>query len=180
MEPRTPSDEALLLSGDPEDFGRFYDRHVDSLLAYFQRRTLDPEVAADLTAETFAAALVARTRFQRRETPAAAWLFTIAQRRLADHGRRGRTEDRMRRRLRMERIPLSAEDASVIRMMGDEVAYALVAELPAPQREAVRAHVIDDRSYEQIAHMQHTTAATARQRVSRGLRSLRDKAGGAG
>src|SRR5690348_15293156 len=35
------SDEALLLSGEPEDFGRFYDRYVRSLLAYFQRRTRD-------------------------------------------------------------------------------------------------------------------------------------------
>ena len=56
------TDEALLLSGEPEDFGRFYDRYVRSLLAYFQRRTRDPEVAADLTAETFAAALAARAR----------------------------------------------------------------------------------------------------------------------
>ncbi len=42
-----PSDEALLVSGRPEDFGRFYDRYVRSLLAYFQRRTRDPEIAAD-------------------------------------------------------------------------------------------------------------------------------------
>jgi DNA-directed RNA polymerase specialized sigma24 family protein len=44
------TDEALLLSGEPEDFGCFYDRYVRSLLAYFQRRTRDPEAAADLTA----------------------------------------------------------------------------------------------------------------------------------
>ena len=36
------TDEALLLSGDLEDFGRFYDRYVRSLLAFFQRRTRDP------------------------------------------------------------------------------------------------------------------------------------------
>ena len=54
------TDESLLLSGDLEDFGRFYDRYVRALLGFFQRRTGDPEAAADLTAETFAAALVAR------------------------------------------------------------------------------------------------------------------------
>jgi hypothetical protein len=31
-----PSDDSLLLSGEPEDFGRFYDRYVRSLLAYFR------------------------------------------------------------------------------------------------------------------------------------------------
>ena len=54
------TDEALLLSGDLEDFGCFYDRYVKALLAFFQRRPSNPEVSADLAAETFAAAMVAR------------------------------------------------------------------------------------------------------------------------
>ena len=36
-------------------------RHVEDLAAFLMRRTRDAELAADLTAETFAAALVART-----------------------------------------------------------------------------------------------------------------------
>ena len=93
----------------------FYDRHVRTLLGYFARRTGDPEVAADLTAETFASAIVARRRFRRGGPPAVAWLFTIAQRRLVDYQRRGRVEERMRRSLAMERRPVSAEDADLIR-----------------------------------------------------------------
>ena len=58
------TDDELLSSDDPEAFGVFYDRHVKSLLGYFARRTREPEVAADLTAETFASALVARRRFK--------------------------------------------------------------------------------------------------------------------
>ena len=99
------TDEALLLSGDLEDFGRFYDRYVRSLLAFFQRRTRDPEVAADLTAETFAAALVARARYEPRTAAAAAWLFAIAHHKLTDYRRRGSAEDRMRARLGMEPRP---------------------------------------------------------------------------
>ena len=64
------TDEALLLSGELEDFGRFYDRYVTSLLGFFQRRVLDPEAAADLTAETFAAAMVARPQFRAEATAA--------------------------------------------------------------------------------------------------------------
>ena len=59
-----PTDEDLLGSDDPDDFGVFYDRHIRALLGYFARRTGDPEVAADLAAETFASALVARRRFR--------------------------------------------------------------------------------------------------------------------
>ncbi len=77
------TDDGLLLSGAPEDFGRFYDRHVRTVLGYFQRRTGNPELAADLTAETFAAALVARRRFKPGPVPASSWLFGIAQHKLA-------------------------------------------------------------------------------------------------
>jgi len=170
-------DEDLLLSGDPEDFGRFYDRYVDMLLGYFARRVHDPDVAADLTAETFAAALVARKRFRRATTPAVAWLFGIAQHKLADYRRRGAAEDRMQRRLGIERVPVAEEDAEQIAMLGRDAAWQLIDELPPDQREAVRAHVLEDRSYGDIAADSHTSEAVVRKRVSRGLGALRSRMG---
>ena len=172
------SDDTLLLSGDPEDFGRFYDRYVESLLAFFQRRTHDPESAADLTAETFAAALVARPRYEARATPAAAWLFAIAQHKLTDFRRRGSAESRMRARLGMEPVPVGAEDAEMIRWLGEEVAVAMVADLPSEQRDAIRAHVLEDRDYAEIARSGQLSEATVRKRVSRGLQVLRERVGG--
>ena len=168
------SDDDLVLSGDPEDFGRFYDRYAEALLGYFMRRTGDPEIAADLTAETFAAALVARRRFRRGATPAIAWLFGIAQHKLADQRRNGHAEDRMRRRLGMEPVPLLSEDVEVIRWLGDEVAAQLVDRLPADQRHVVREHVIEERAYAEIAREEQTSQAAIRQRVHRALRALRD------
>jgi RNA polymerase sigma-70 factor (ECF subfamily) len=172
------TDEALLLSGDLEDFGRFYDRYVRALLGFFQRRTSNPEVAADLTAETFAAALVARSRYRPQSADATAWLFAIAHHKLTDYRRRGRAEDRMRARLGMEAVPVGAEDVELIHWLGEEVATQLVEELPEDQREAVRAHVLEDRGYAEIAADERLTEATVRKRVSRGLRVLRDRVGG--
>jgi RNA polymerase sigma-70 factor (ECF subfamily) len=170
-------DEDLLLSGSPEDFGRFYDRYVDMLLGYFARRVNDPEIAADLTAETFAAALAGRKRFRRAETPAVAWLFGIAQHKLTDYRRRGSAEDRMRRRLGMERVPLGEDDRELIAMLGRDAAWQLIDELPPEQREAVRAHVLDDRPYAEIALGADTSEAVVRKRVSRGLGALRQRMG---
>jgi RNA polymerase sigma factor (sigma-70 family) len=172
------TDEALLLSGQPADFGRFYDRHVRAVLGYFQRRTRNPELAADLTAETFAAALVARRRFQPGPAPASAWLFAIAQHKLADLQRNGRVEDKMRRRLGLERLPVSADDASLIALLGDEVASQLIEELPPDQAAAVRAYIVDDRPYDEIAGSAGVSEATVRKRVSRGLATLRARVGG--
>jgi DNA-directed RNA polymerase specialized sigma24 family protein len=55
------SDTDLLLDGRScsEPFGVFYERHFASVLAFLRRRVRGPEEAFDLTAETFAAALVA-------------------------------------------------------------------------------------------------------------------------
>src|ERR687894_328491 len=54
-------DDALLTASrrDPEAFGAFYRRHERAVFAYFRRRVPTPELAADLTAETFAAAQLA-------------------------------------------------------------------------------------------------------------------------
>jgi hypothetical protein len=58
----TVSDEELLVAsvGDEEAFAAFYRRHARPLAGFFMRRTGDGELAADLTAETFAAALASR------------------------------------------------------------------------------------------------------------------------
>jgi RNA polymerase sigma factor (sigma-70 family) len=172
------SDEELLGSDDPEAFGMFYDRHVRTLLGFFARRTGDPEVAADLTAETFASAIVARERYVVQDAPAVAWLFAIARRRLADYHRRGRVEQRARRTLAMERRSLSTEDADLILLLAEDAAFALLAGLPSDQRAAVSAHVIDGRGYPELASELQVPEATIRQRVSRGLASLRRASGG--
>ena len=171
------TDDELLSSQDPEAFGVFYDRHVRSLLGYFARRTGDPEVAADLTAERFASALVARRRFKPGGAPAAAWLFAIAARRLADYQRRGRVEQRMRRSLEIERRVISDADAEMIRLLGDDAAESMLAELPPEQRGLIAEHVIEGRPYDELAGELHTSEAALRQRVSRSLSSLRGRKG---
>ena|SRR3712207_1028770 len=167
------TDEELLLSGLSADFAAFYARHVEAMLAFFMRRTGDPEAAADLTSETFASAIVARKRFQCGETPASAWLYTIAARRLVDFRRRGHAEDRARRRLGMQRRVPDEEDTAYIRLLADDIAVELLADLPGDQRAAVAARVLGDRSYPEIAAALGVPEPAVRMRVSRGLARLR-------
>ncbi|HEV3376843.1 MAG TPA: sigma factor [Thermoleophilaceae bacterium] len=60
--PAGPEDADLLARGDADSFARFYGRHARRLAGWLMRATGDAEAAADLTAETFAAALAARKR----------------------------------------------------------------------------------------------------------------------
>ena len=80
----------------------------------------DPELAADLAAETFAAALVAARRFRGGGAPASAWLVGIARNVLAGSVRRSRVEDRARRRLGMEPIALDDELLARIERLGGD------------------------------------------------------------
>jgi RNA polymerase sigma-70 factor (ECF subfamily) len=157
----------------------FYERHALQLLRFFARRTFDAEVAADLTAETFAQAFASRSRFRQQEAGGGqAWLFTIARRQLSRFRRRRRVEVRARERLGMPMRRLSTEDADRIdelidfEWVGRQVASAL-SKLPRSQREAVTLRVIEGKSYVDIARASGCTEVTARARVSRGLHRLR-------
>ncbi len=175
------SDEELLraTAQEPEAFGVFYRRHVDAVLRYVLSRTRRPELAADVTAETFAAALEQHDRFDPRRGPARAWLLVMANSRMLDGARRGRVEERARRRLGM---PLRVLDDAALEALEDRLDAAqfdvarLVDDLPAEQRAAVLARVVDGREYAEIAASQAITPVAARQRVSRGLQSLRTRA----
>jgi RNA polymerase sigma-70 factor (ECF subfamily) len=174
----TATDDELLAATDATSFECFYRRHFEAVLAFFARRTRDPELAADLTAETFAAALVARRRYRPGRGRADSWLFSIAYRKLSDTRRRGRAEDRALRRLGMQPPELSEDDLAWIEQLADaDQASPLVSELPAEQRDAIQAYVVDERDYADIARSAGTSQATVRKRVSRGLTVLRRRMG---
>src|SRR3954470_18226012 len=97
-----------------DDFGAFYERHVDTVTAYLSRRTRRPDQTFDLVAETFARALEHRSRYDARRGPAIAWLLGIARNLVVDAARRGRVADAARVRLGME--PITLDDAQLERI----------------------------------------------------------------
>ena len=176
----SPSDEELLegSAACPEQFVAFYDRHVAGLLAFFGRRTFDSQVAADLTAETFAQAFAARKRFQNPGPGAApAFLYTIARRQLGRFVKHQHVESRYREQLGMEAISVApdalerAEELIDLERVREQVADALDA-LKGTQREAVVLRVVEGLSYPEAARQAGCSEALMRQRVSRGLKRL--------
>lgn len=170
--------ELLVLSREqPDAFGELYRRHAEGLLRYFARRTLDPEAAAELTAETFAQAFASRVRFRDRGLGAAAWLYGIARHQLGRLFRDGAVESRARRRLGMTERTVSPEDYERIEELIDfqplrrALAGALEV-LSEDHREAIRLRVMEGRSYPELAELLACSEATARARVGRGLRRL--------
>jgi RNA polymerase sigma factor (sigma-70 family) len=180
MDNRQHSSDAALLAAiaarDGAAFSVFYRRHVPAVLAYLMRETRDPETAADLAAEVFAAVLLAAGRYTAQTESATPWVIGIARNKLLMSWRRGRVEARARHRLGFEPMPLSDGDLAQI----TEVAHAgsgslldLVDSLPPDEQDAVRSRVLDDRSYSEIATELECSEMVVRKRVSRGLARIR-------
>ena len=164
-------------AGNRDAFGVLYERRHELVLAFLLKRTRNPEVAMDLMAETFAAALVALLdRPPAIVGSAAPWLLTIARNTMIDSYRRGRVESTARRRLALE--PMQIDDSDVERVLRiaaeTDLLIALSEELPADQFDALRARVLDERGYEEIARQLACSAAVVRKRVSRAIATLRE------
>jgi RNA polymerase sigma factor (sigma-70 family) len=179
------TDEALLIAArtDAEAFTRFYRRHAAPVLGYLVRRTRDPELGADLAAETFACALEGLARFDPERGSGVNWLFGIARHQLLYTLQRGSVERRARDRLGMPRIELDDEDLErILALAESESTAALLADaleaLPPDQRAALDARVVGEQDYDAIARTTGTAEATIRKRVSRALNSLRGALGG--
>jgi RNA polymerase sigma factor (sigma-70 family) len=177
------SDEELLAATahDAEAFAVFYRRHLRSVLAYLVHRTGRSDLAADLAAETFAGALQSAPTY-RSSGHARGWLFAIANNKLADSARRHAVADRSRKELGMAAVDLTDDDLERAEELLDAQRLdlgALLDELPADQREALQARIVEERDYRELAAEWSCSEAVVRQRVSRGLNALRRRLGAA-
>jgi len=162
---------------DPAAFGVFYDRSERQILAFFIRATGRADLAADLTAEVFAAALGSLVAYRPELGTPKGWLFGIARHQLGSLWERGAVEDRARRRLGME--PLILDDPALERVeelaSGDGLVLELLDELPVEQRQAIAGRVLEEHSYSALAESLSCSESVIRKRVSRGLQSLRSQ-----
>src|SRR5262249_21600463 len=166
-----PTDADLLAAArtDASAFRAFYERYAERVHRYHLRRTREPEVAYDLTAETFAQAWFARGRFRDRvDGSAGPWLFAIARNVLVDSVRRRRLERSACERLGVVVEASADPDESWLDGL-DEALDGALDDLPAGQGDAIRLRVVDELEYEDVARELGTTPAAARVRVHRGL-----------
>ncbi|WP_053226861.1 RNA polymerase sigma factor [Solirubrobacter soli] len=159
-------------------FVAFYRRESEFVLRFCARRVLDADAAVDLCAETFAQAFRGRGSFRgRTDLEARAWLLTIARRQVGRYLKKGALDRRAREALGVRTpVLLDGEAEEIERWAGlaplrDALGEEL-ARLSDDQREALRLRVVEELPYPEVARSLGVTEATARARVSRGLRAL--------
>lgn len=163
----------------PEDFSRLYAAQAPALLRFFVRRTLAPEVAVDLVAETFAVAFEDRARFRGHgDDEAGRWLYAIGRRCLADFFRHKDIEQRAYRRLGIRLRPLTEDEFDRIEQLAatEELRDAIgqaYSQLSDLEREVLELRIVQSLPYAEVASSLGITEDAARARGSRALRRLR-------
>jgi RNA polymerase sigma-70 factor (ECF subfamily) len=172
-------DGALLVRArqEPELVGVLFDRHHASVARYFLRLTGSPHVAGELTAETFAQAIVALHRYDPARGSGATWLYAIAAHQYHRYLRRGEVDRRYRARTgvatsatapddldRILELAARADDIALLRSALDQLSPAV--------RAAVELRVGHELPYAEVAARLGCTEGSARVRVARGMRHL--------
>lgn len=170
-------DTALLLAArgdDAEAFGRFYDRNHRIVLMYFQKRVACGHMSAELTAETFAAALTSLGGYDPDRGTGRAWLFGIAANQFRQWLRRGKIESSTMQRIGGSIPSVQPSDVDRIESLVDfsvvlpELRAALETLSPGV-RAAVELRILAELPYAEVAVRLGCTEGNARVRVARAL-----------
>jgi RNA polymerase sigma factor (sigma-70 family) len=154
---------------EPDCFAAIFDRHADEILRYAHAR-LGPDLAEDITAETFLAAFRRRASYDGTRADARPWLYGIAVRLIGKHRR---AESRYRRMLRS--LPASEPhedfgDRSAERATAAQLRPRLLAvldALPRLDRELLLLVAWAGLSYEEAAQALGLTVSAVRSRLNR-------------
>jgi RNA polymerase sigma factor (sigma-70 family) len=160
---------------EPEAFGLLYDRHAAALHRYVARRLGDVE-ADDVVAECFLAAFGRRDRYDLDRADARPWLYGIAANVIGKHRR---AEIRLLRALARTGADPAAEchadrvESQVAAAVLHRKLAAVLAGLPAGDREVLLLIAWADLSYAEVAQALAIPVGTVRSRLSRARRKLR-------
>ena len=173
--------ELLKAAGsDPKAFRAFYDKWSPSVLGYFQRRVNDPQIALDLTAETFALAYERRGRFRWRGKSPGAWVFGIAKHQLARYFRSQAIERRALDRMGVETpqyddLMLRRVEELVDNEALRSMVSAALGTMKDTDRQILELRFIDRLPYPDIAQALGCSVNAARVRCHRALTRLENQ-----
>ncbi len=162
---------------DPRAFESFYRAHVEDVLRFIARRVNDPQLAADLTADVFVAAIEAAPRYRSARGAPRAWLYGIARNVVSSERRRVFREQRAFARIDGRRL-LAEDDIERIQERIDaareaRALYDAIIELPEGERAVLELVALDELTVAEAAMALGIRGTSARVRLHRARIALR-------
>ena len=169
------SDEVLVsqLRHSPELFGELYQRYQQRIYTYHLSRTGNPNEAEELTSQTFLAALENLDHYDEIRS-FGAWLFGIAQHKLADYFRKPDRDLPLEKAENEPNSDPSPEELAASQL--DMVAVARgLQHLPPDQVEALSLRIFGGLSAAQAGTLMGKSEAAVKMLILRGIRNLQKK-----
>lgn len=158
---------------DPTVFNELYLAHIRPVYRYIYSKVGEVRQTEDLTAQVFLAALESLPRY-RHDGHFAAWLFSIARHKVADHFRSRHSElpiEATKGEAPMKEDPLSA----LIHSEDTQRISQLIAQLEEQDQELLRLRFVAELNFGEIARLIHSNMETTKKRFYRLLTHLRQQ-----
>lgn len=164
---------ARAVQGDRDAFGHLYERYVHRVFRHAYFLTNDPQLAEDLTAQTFLNALEALPRYELRGVPFLAWLLRIAYNLTLNHKKAQKNgQAQLPHSVEAKGTLFSPEESCEAKLNGERV-WQQVRKLPGQQRQVIVMRFMDGLSYRDIAHILGKRVGAVRVIQYRALANLR-------
>ena len=168
---------ALAAESQRDALDALYGAYKSRIYTYLLRFLADPELADDVTQETFTKAFQALPKLE-RGTKVLPWLYRVASNCAIDHVRR-------RKRfqwLRMSAIESTSAEPHTADTSGEigerEHVQAVLRTLPPENSMALLLHALEGYSYKEIAEIQGVSMTAVRSRIARARAAFKSSYGG--
>lgn len=158
--------------GRTESFGKLYDLYIRKIYDFIYYKTMNREVAEDITSIVFTKALQNIGSYQSTETGTfAAWLYRIARNSVIDYYRSLRPNDDLADHFDLSRDErIEARTEAVLEL---EQVHSYLQKLPPLQRDIILMRVWQDLPYKTIADVVGKSEDNCKVIYSRAMKELR-------
>jgi RNA polymerase sigma factor (sigma-70 family) len=183
-EPMEQLSDAVLIERSRQDPGCFaviFDRHAGEILRYAHAR-LGPDLAEDVTAETFMDAFRHRDRYDTARSDARPWLYGIAVRQIGKHRRALSRQLKLLRSAPAEAAAEEFDVRAVERVTAEQLRprlAAVLSGLPHQDRDLLLLVAWAGLSYDEAAAALGLTVSAVKSRLHRIRIKTREALGGA-
>lgn len=161
----------LAQNGDSEAFGKLYDIYIKNIYGFVYYKTMNKEVAEDITSSVFMKAWKNIKQF--REESFAAWLYAIARHAVIDHYRKSKEN------INIEDCWDLADKKDFLEQIDTDLQISDIKEamksLSGTEREVIIMRFWLELSFKDIAERLNKNEGAVKMSLSRALNNLRDK-----
>jgi RNA polymerase sigma-70 factor, ECF subfamily len=168
-------DERALISacqsGETERFAELYDLYSDRIFRFIFHKTMQRDLAEDLTSDTFVRALEKLKQFNSEKGKFSTWIYTIARNLITDHWRSYREHRDIEDVWDLSSLD-DVIDSTHKQLIGEKL-HAALRNLAPESREILIMRFWQDLSFAQISELTGKSEGAVKMKVGRALKKLR-------